>query len=55
MLLAISTVSIIATIVSSITCCVVMTIYIEQRLVSIDKWKEEIQIMINSNKGKSNS
>jgi phosphinothricin acetyltransferase len=51
MLLAISTVSIMATIFSSFVCCVVMTIYIEKRLVPQDSKDLEIQRMIKLKKG----
>lgn len=47
MLLAISTVSILATITSSISCCIIMTIYLEKRFVPETDKEREIQRMLN--------
>lgn len=46
MLLAISTVSITATIFSSVASCIVMTIYIEKRLISLDIKDQELNRML---------
>lgn len=50
MLLAISTVSTIATIVSSFSCCLVMVMYIEKRLVGREEKESEIRRIINYHK-----
>ncbi len=47
MLLAISTVSVMATIVSSIACCIVMTIYLEKRFIPANKKHSEIKRMLS--------
>ncbi|MBF0347917.1 MAG: hypothetical protein HQL81_09635 [Magnetococcales bacterium] len=46
MLLAISTVSVFATMISSFFCCIVMTVYIEKRLTDKDKKDEEIDAIL---------
>lgn len=55
MLLAISTVSTIATIISSFSCCIVMVMYIEKRLVGKDEKLLEIRNIINFHKERNNN